>query len=220
MVLGRESNFDKAVKTINDFEKKGKLLTTRVISEEAGVGGKYLQELKDKLRSYSVADFVNYRGAEYWFTTRRLTELDREKLLQWIENTVVAEQREQTVKDHKAKEKLKQEFLSERKMHVAKPMVKCKCGTELDATSYFQHGSIYFSKVGTDSLAGSVTCPKCSIQVFYGVIDYQLTDKFPDTTLQEALALGFSKEELLPNKELNRLFTDINRGETFVFCQK
>lgn len=226
MFGGRESNFDKAVKTNNDFERRGKLLTTSKLAEEAGVGGKYLQVLKEKLRAYSVADSIEFHGAEYWFSVKRIAELGKPKLLLWIEQAVAAELREHLLHERKATEQAKQEFLNSRKIEVCDLFVRCSsCRKEIKTNFLWKHGSMYFAHGGLDSVVGSVCCDSCNKELFYCMIDLQHSREIPeDKIMAKASEIGISKEELLPNTELNKnltkKFNSVGGKGEFIFWQK
>jgi len=210
MVNISQNTVDKAVTVINKFNDKKCLINTSKLAIEAGISGKRLKELKRRLVEFSIADFIKFKDAEFWFPVREFSSKGRDVLEQQVAVMYFNEQKEKDKETRELKQAIRKEFLKSRQFSFAEPIVKCDCGKELSRLICYETGSITCKKMGVDSFAGSIHCPKCNKQIYFGFL-YQGygKDLIQDGILLEAHEkLGVNLRESIPLK-INDFFTNI-----------
>jgi hypothetical protein len=207
------------VSEINQNYNQGIPFPTNKLAKVAGTSGKYTAVIKSNLIRLGIADIVRYKDGEYWLPIKAFVNHSEEELEKIVSEMRSNQEKEKQVESDALRKAIRKEYLNSRKILFTIPKVRCVCGTEIDLGPTYITGSDSSKKLLINSFLGSVDCPKCKLQVYFGVFNTQNPKYIQDKIFLEAYSkLGFSFKESIP-EETNNYFSKLwgNLGESSKF---
>jgi len=194
-------------------------------AKEMKIDGKELNSLNEISTAINVIKIETIDGENYLIPKSVYDELGKEGVRFELRRRINSEKEKETQESNKLKLQEIEDTIKNLNIHVVDTFIKCpECGKEnvRGINFFWAQSSLRFNNGAPTSTVGSTTCSQCSALLFFaGFEQYAGTNLITDPTIKKLLAMGVSKDRILPHKKINAFLTkkynELGKNGAYIF---